>query len=111
MTGEEHGGGSTSADAAAGHAPWATWAPGTRVVVRRRLADDAAAASGRTLTDVIGVVVSVTPEALTLREDAGGSVPHRGHGPHDPEPALVVVPRETVVAAKAVPPRPPRRPA
>ncbi|WP_069388020.1 putative acetyltransferase [Cellulosimicrobium cellulans] len=92
-------------------APRDPWSPGTRVVVRRRLTDAEAAASGRTLTDVIGVVVSVTSEEVTLREDAGGSVPHRGHGPRDPEPAFVVVPRAAIVAAKAVPPRPPRRPA
>ena len=92
-------------------APWGPWSPGTRVVVRRRLTDEEAAASGRTLTDVIGVVVRVTSESVTLREDAGGGPPHRGHGARDPEPALVVVPRAAVVAAKAVPPRPPRRPA
>lgn len=94
-----------------GDVPRDPWTPGMRVVVRRRLTAEEAAATGKTLTDVIGVVVSVTSAEVTLREDAGGGPPHRGHGPRDPEPALVVVPRAAVVAAKAVPPRPPRRPA
>ncbi|MFC8923603.1 hypothetical protein [Cellulosimicrobium sp. NPDC057127] len=101
----------SSAAGAADAVPWDTWVPGTRVVVRRRLEDDEAGASGTPLTDVIGVVVDVTPEAVTLREDAGGGPPHRGHGPHDPAPVLVVVRRDAVVAGKVVPPRPPRRPA
>ncbi|MBM7819245.1 hypothetical protein JOE63_001722 [Cellulosimicrobium cellulans] len=94
-------------------APWTTWAPGTRVVVRRRLAPDEATAAGTPLTDVIGVVVRTTPTELVLREDAGGSAapPHRGHGVHDDVPPLVVVPLDAIVAGKPVPPRPPRRPA
>jgi hypothetical protein len=112
MTHDEPGRRPASSGAAAADVPWATWSPGTRVVVRRRLDEDEAAGSGKTLTDVIGVVVSVTPEAVTLREDAGGgALPHRGHGPADPGPPLVVVPLGAVVAGKVVPPRPPRRPA
>jgi hypothetical protein len=98
-----------TAEQDAGPAPWRAWAPGTRVVVRRRL--ERAAATGETLTDVIGVVVAVDDHALTLREDAGGAPPHRGHGPRDAEPAPVVVPLDAIVAGKVVPPRPPRRPA
>ncbi|WP_455604716.1 putative acetyltransferase, partial [Cellulosimicrobium funkei] len=44
--------------------PWTTWAPGTRVVVRRRLSPDDAAAAGKPLTDVIGVVVETTATTL-----------------------------------------------
>ncbi|MDF9875789.1 hypothetical protein [Cellulosimicrobium cellulans] len=93
--------------------PWTAWAPGTRVVVRRRLTADEAAAAGKPLTDVIGVVVRTTAAELVLREDAGGSAapPHRGHGVHDDGPPLVVVPLDAIVAGKPVPPRPPRRPA
>lgn len=92
-------------------APWSSWTPGTRVVVRRRLSDDEAVAAGKALTDVIGVVVRTTATELVLREDAGGSAPpHRGHGEHDAAPALVVVPLDVIVAGKPVPPRPPRRP-
>jgi len=92
--------------------PWTSWAPGTRVVVRRRLPEDEAAAAGKPLTDVIGVVVRTTATELVLREDAGGSAPpHRGHGVHDDAPPLVVVPLDAIVAGKPVPPRPPRRPA
>jgi len=90
--------------------PWTTWAEGTRVVVRRRLSPAQAAASGKTVTDVIGVVVSAGEHELVLREDAGGGPPHRGHGPADPVPPLVVVPVAEIVAGKPVPPRPPRRP-
>ncbi|WP_435735356.1 hypothetical protein V5D56_10800 [Cellulosimicrobium sp. PMB13] len=90
--------------------PWRTWAPGTRVVVRRRLDAAEVTSDGKTVTDVIGVVVSTDDAALTLREDAGGSVlPHRGHGPADAGPPLVVVPLDAIVAGKVVPPRPPRR--
>ncbi|WP_251153244.1 hypothetical protein [Cellulosimicrobium sp. Marseille-Q4280] len=99
-------------DDAPGAAPWRTWPAGTRVVVRRRLGAAEAAASDKTLTDVIGVVVGSDDAALTLREDAGGGrPPHRGHGPADAGPPLVVVPLDEIVAGKVVPPRPPRRPA
>ncbi|MGO1338111.1 MAG: putative acetyltransferase [Cellulosimicrobium funkei] len=92
--------------------PWTTWAPGTRVVVRLRLSPDDAAAAGKPLTDVIGVVLETTATTLVLREDAGGSAPpHRGHGPRDDAPPLVSVPLDAIVAGKPVPPRPPRRPA
>ncbi|WP_454044499.1 hypothetical protein [Cellulosimicrobium sp. Marseille-Q8652] len=92
--------------------PWRTWAPGTRVVVRRRLGAAEVTPDGKTLTDVIGVVVSSDDTALTLHEDAGGGAPpHRGHGPADAGPPVVVVPLSEIVAGKVVPPRPPRRPA
>ncbi|MCB7136520.1 hypothetical protein [Cellulosimicrobium marinum] len=95
----------------AGTGPRSAWEPGTRVVVRRRLGHaEVAAAEGRTLTDVIGVVVRTTPDLLVLHEDAGGGLPHPGHGPADPGPVLVEVPWADVVAGKVVPPRPARRP-
>ncbi|GAA1412429.1 hypothetical protein [Oerskovia paurometabola] len=86
---------------------WAAWPPGARVVVRRRLTPDEARATqdpatgeGQSVTDVIGIVVSVSPGAsITLRTDAGGSSGS----------VEVTIPAEQLVAAKRIPPRPPRR--
>ena len=87
---------------------WSTWPAGTRVVVRRLLTQDEAGATratsedgrGKTVTDVIGIVLSVAPGvSITLRTDAGGS--------H--ESVEVTIPAPQVVAAKRIPPRPPRR--
>ena len=87
---------------------WPSWPAGARVVVRRRLTEDEARATrddargepGKSVTDVIGIVLSVDPDvSITLRTDAGGS--------H--EPVELTIPAEQVVAAKRIPPRPPRR--
>ncbi|WP_227748379.1 DUF6725 family protein [Oerskovia douganii] len=87
---------------------WSTWPVGTRVVVRRRLTeaealatrDDADGERGKSVTDVIGIVLAVAPgESITLRTDAGGSR----------ESVEVTIPAADVVAAKRIPPRPPRR--
>ena len=55
--------------------PWTTWAPGTRVVVRRRLSPDDAAAAGKPLTDVIGVGVDTTARARGLQRSAARAEP------------------------------------
>ncbi|MFF2623077.1 hypothetical protein [Oerskovia jenensis] len=85
---------------------WASWPPGARVVVRRRLTPDEVRATQdgtgetRSVTDVIGIVLTVTPgTSITLRTDAGGS--------H--ESVEVTIGAEQLVAAKRIPPRPPRR--
>jgi len=86
---------------------WEDWPPGARVVVRRRLTDaearatrDAADDPGRSVTDVIGIVVSIVAgDSITLLTDAGGS--------H--EAVEVTIPADQVVAGKRIPPRPPRR--
>jgi len=70
------------------------WAVGTRVVVRRRLADDERkGADAHTLTDVLGTVVALDDDGVTLDTRAG----------------VVRVPAGQVVLAKPVPPPPPRR--
>ncbi|GIG40395.1 putative acetyltransferase [Cellulomonas phragmiteti] len=79
---------------------WRGWAPGTRVVVRRRRDDLPAGAVAGTLrggeppfTDVLGDVVHVDDDGLTVRTRRGD----------------VHVPARDVVRAKTVPPAPPRR--
>lgn len=82
-------------------APWSAWTPGIRVVVRRRLSPDDAAASGATVTDVIGVVVASDADTLVLRRDTA----RRGGTPE-----TVTVRMSEILAGKVVPPRPsPRR--
>ncbi len=78
-------------------AVWRSWAPGTRVVVRRRrddLAPDAALGTLRggepPFTDVLGEVVVVDDRGLTVRTRRGD----------------VHVPAADVVRAKVVPPPP-----
>lgn len=66
---------------------------GMRVVVRHRLDRYAAGAVGARLTDVVGELLTVTPEHLQVRTRRG----------------TVLVERRAVVAAKEVPPRPSRR--
>ncbi|MGK3957012.1 hypothetical protein ACLKOZ_12540 [Arthrobacter sp. R4] len=66
----------------------ASAAPGTRVVVRYRIA-------GGGLTDALGHLVDTDDDGCTVRT----------------RQADVVIPLELVVAAKEVPPAPPRRPA
>lgn len=83
---------------------WHTFVPGTRVVVRRRLAPDGPVVStGGTAhrwTDLIGFVVDVSQAGLRLRTDP---VPGRG------EPQEVFVAAADIEAAKPIPPRPVRR--
>lgn len=63
---------------------------GYRMVVRRVVGQRA----GRPLlTDALGVLTSVTDTELTLQTDSG----------------RLVIARRTVVAAKRIPPRPPKR--
>lgn len=89
-----------------GDTPPAGLAPGTRVVVRRRLtAAEAAAARaqrrGAVWTDVIGFVVEVSDDAVRLRTD-----PRPGGG----EPEELTIPAGLVESVRPVPPRPVRRP-
>jgi len=78
---------------------WRTWAPGVRVVVRRRrddVPDDAppARAGGEPrFTDVLGDVVAVDDDGLVVRTRHGD----------------VHVPASSITLAKTVPPAPPRR--
>lgn len=67
-------------------------APGSRVVVRHRLPQPDPL-TGATLTDVLGDLVSVSPQTLVVRTRRGE----------------VTVPRDTVTALKVVPPRAVRR--
>lgn len=85
---------------------WQQWPVGARVVIRRRLTAAEALATAdsaegaKTVTDIIGIVLSIRPEdSITLATDAGGSR----------ESVEVTVPVDQVVAAKRIPPRPPRR--
>lgn len=83
---------------------WRALRPGTRVVVRRRLAPHGPVVSdGGTAhrwTDLIGFVVDVSDAGLRLRTD-----PAPGRG----EPQDVDVAAADIEAAKPVPPRPLRR--
>lgn len=69
---------------------WRTWSLGTRVMVRRRIEDDAFR-----YTDVIGEVV---------HRDDGGLVLRTRHGEE------VTVPAGVIATGKVVPPAPVRRP-
>lgn len=83
---------------------WRDLRPGTRVVVRRRLAPAGPVVSdGGTAhrwTDLIGHVVEVSDAGLRLRTD-----PAPGRG----EPREVDVAAADIEAAKPIPPRPVRR--
>ncbi len=83
---------------------WRALRPGTRVVVRRRLAPTGPVVSdggsAHRWTDLIGFVVEVSDAGLRLRTDP---VPGRG------EPEEVTVAAADIAAAKPVPPRPVRR--
>ncbi len=65
---------------------------GERVSVRYQLPDDEPRTAGAHFTDVVGELVLVEPEAVTVRAPHGD----------------VVVPRSAVVAVRVVPPRPTR---
>lgn len=83
---------------------WRALRPGTRVMVRRRLAPAGPLVSeGGTAfrwTDLIGFVVEVSDAGLRLRTD-----PAPGRG----EPQEVSVPAAEIETAKPIPPRPVRR--
>ncbi|ANC30910.1 hypothetical protein [Isoptericola dokdonensis] len=82
---------------------WRDAAVDSRVVVRCGLDPDEARRTGRRWTDVIGVVVAVEPDGLTLRRD-----PARRSDPRDG--AVVHVAGASVVAVRLLGPRPrPRR--
>lgn len=80
---------------------WRDWSAGDRVVVRRRL--PAGAPTGHLYTDVLGVVLAVDDDGVTLRPD-----PARAR-PGTPPPEPVRVPAHEIALAKRVPPRPGRR--
>jgi len=67
---------------------------GSRVVIRYRLAPTEHGPHGESLTDALGELVSWAQDSLTvLRKDG----------------ETVVIPAALVVAAKVIPPAPPRR--
>ncbi len=82
--------------------PWQEWPAGARVVVRRRLSDAESAATGRKVTDILGVVVTAGPAGVVLTPDAGRRVGR-------PQPEVTVAAAD-IVAAKRVPQRPVRLP-
>lgn len=101
-----------------GSSDWRDWPTGTRVVVRRRLSEAEAAASHKRWTDVIGVVVAVDDDGVTLRRDPARAGAGQGPAPDDaggPGPddsgadSVVHVPASDIEAAKVLPPRPERR--
>ncbi len=74
--------------------PWRAWSPGVRVVVRRRRDDLPAGGRGEPpYTDVLGDVVAVDDDGLTVRTRRGD----------------VHVPAGDVLLGKPVPPAPVRR--
>lgn len=81
----------TTDDAATPPAPWRAWSAGQRVVVRRRLP----AGEPQPYTDVLGDLVAVDDEGVTVRTRRAGDVR---------------VPGDEIAIGKVVPPAPPRRP-
>jgi hypothetical protein len=75
----------------AGDAPWRAWRPGQRVVVRRRLP----AGEPQPYTDVLGDLVAVDDDGVTVRTRRAGDVR---------------VPGAEIALGKVVPPAPERRP-
>lgn len=73
-----------------GRAPWRTWTPGVRVVVRRRLP----AGEPQPYTDVLGDLLAVDDAGVTVRTRRAGDV-------H--------VPAAEIALGKIVPPAPVRR--
>jgi hypothetical protein len=83
---------------------WRSFAPGERVVVRRRLSDDESAAAraahrGSIWTDILAVVRSVSDDGLALVTDS----------PRQYQAREVWVPADQIETAKRIPPRPVRR--
>ncbi|MBL0886631.1 hypothetical protein [Myceligenerans indicum] len=83
--------------------PWP--APGTRVVVRRRLTEAEAATArserrGAIWTDVIGFVLEASDDGVAVRTD-----PRPGRG----RPEEIWIAADLVESVKPVPPRPRRR--
>jgi hypothetical protein len=74
-----------------GTPPWRTWPVGARVVVRRRLPADAP----QPYTDVLGDLVAVDDDGVTVRTRRAGEVR---------------VPGAEIALGKLVPPAPQRRP-
>ncbi len=72
-------------------APWLTWAVGERVVVRHRI--DPPPEHGPAHTDVLGDLVAVGPQGVTVRTRTGD----------------VTVPAHLIAVGKRVPPPPPPR--
>ena len=72
-------------------APWRAWRPGQRVVVRRRLP----AGEPQPYTDVLGDLVAVDDDGVTVRTRRAGDVR---------------VPGTEIALGKVVPPAPERRP-
>jgi hypothetical protein len=73
------------------HASWRTWSAGQRVVVRRRLP----AGEPQPYTDVLGDLVAVDDDGVTVRTRRSGDVR---------------VPGDEIALGKLVPPAPERRP-
>ena len=71
--------------------PWRAWRPGQRVVVRRRLP----AGEPQPYTDVLGDLVAVDDDGVTVRTRRAGDVR---------------VPGAEIALGKVVPPAPERRP-
>jgi hypothetical protein len=71
--------------------PWRAWRPGQRVVVRRRLP----AGEPQPYTDVLGDLLAVDDEGVTVRTRRAGDVR---------------VPGVEIALGKVVPPAPERRP-
>lgn len=80
---------------------WRDLPVGARVVVRRRLVPEEAAASGHVFTDVVGVVVAVDDAGLRLRRDPARGGPAAGVEEDVPGPQ--------VEAVRRLPPRPAAR--
>lgn len=80
----------TTDDAPGPGAPWRAWAPGQRVVVRRRLP----AGEPQPYTDVLGDLVAVDDAGVTVRTRRSGDVR---------------VPGAEIALGKVVPPAPARR--
>ena len=67
---------------------------GHRVVVRRILPGERGPSGGPAMTDLLGVLIGWTEDELTIRAD---------------DETNVTIRQSLVVAAKPIPPRPPRR--
>lgn len=70
------------------------------MVVRRWLTHEEREASGRTVTDVIGLVVETDPRGIAIRPDSRDTAA-------DAPPVRIAA--DQIVAGKPIPPRPRRR--